>query len=142
MSAETTAAGILAAKYGVVAKLSALLTAGAAGAVLIAAFDPAEAVQDPRARRKLLFAQVISAAIVAGMVGPVVVSWLGRPAGLLPVAAGDTMAWVELSMPVGLVLGCLSWGIIGAAVKLRQLIADRGAQAVAGRVGIGEAGSE
>lgn len=142
MSAETTAAGILAAKYGVFSKVAALLTAGAVGAVLIAAFDPAEAVPDPKARRKLILVQVVTAALVAGMVGPVVVSWLGKPTGFLPVSAGDALGWIELAMPVGLLLGGLSWGLIGALVKLRKLIADRAAQVVADRVGLGEGKSE
>lgn len=135
MSAETTA-GILAAKYGVLAKLAALLGTGAVGAVLIAAFDPAEAVPDPKARRKLILTQVVTAALVAGMLGPVLVSWLGKPTGYFPVSAGDAMGWIELAMPVGLLLGGVSWGLIGALVKLRKLIADRGADAVADRIGL------
>lgn len=137
MSAETTA-GLLAAKFGLVAKLVALLTTGAIGAVMIAAFDPAEAVPDPKQRRKLIVAQVLTAALVAGMVGPVVVSWLGKPGGFLPVSGDDAMGWIELAMPVGLLLGGFSWGFVGAAVKLRRMIGDRGAQAVADRVGLGD----
>lgn len=136
MSAETTAAGILAAKYGLVAKLAALFAAGGLTAVMIAAFDPAEAMPDPKRRRRLLFAQVITAALVAVMVGPLVVSWLGKPGGYFPVQPGDMQAWIELAMPVGLILGGLSWGFIGALVRLRRLIAERGAQIVADRVGL------
>jgi hypothetical protein len=133
------AAGLaFAAKYGLFAKLGALLAAGAVGAVLIAAVDPAEAMPDPKKRRKLIFTQVVAAGVVCGGFGPLAVRWLGRADGWFPVAASDVGGWVELAMPVGLVLGGLSWGLIGATVKLRQLIAARGASAIADRVGIKE----
>ena len=133
------AAGLaFAAKYGVFAKLGALLGAGAVGAILIAAVDPAEAIPDPKKRRKLILTQVVTAAVVCGMCGPLAVRWLGRAGGWFPVTPGDVGSWVELAMPVGLVLGGLSWGLIGALVKLRQLIAARGAAAIADRVGIKE----
>lgn len=133
------AAGLaFAAKYGLFAKLGALLAAGAVGAVLIAAVDPAEAMPDPRKRRKLIFTQVVSAGVVCGGFGPLAVRWLGRADGWFPVLANDVGGWVELAMPVGLVLGGLSWGLIGATVKLRQLISARGAAAIADRVGMKE----
>lgn len=133
------AAGLaFAAKYGVFAKLGALLGAGAVGAILIAAVDPAEAIPDPKKRRKLIASQVAAAGVVCGMCGPLVVRWLGRADGWFPVPAGDIGGWVELAMPVGLILGGMSWGLIGAMVKLRQLIAARGAGAIADRVGIKE----
>lgn len=139
MPTETTVGVALAAKYGVLAKVAALLATGAIGALLIAAFDPAEAVPDPGKRRKLIASQVISAALVAGTCGPLAVRWLGKADGWFPVAAGDVEGYVVLAMPVGILLGALSWGLIGAAVKLRQLISDRGAQALADKVGISEA---
>lgn len=133
------AAGLaFAAKYGVFAKLGALLTAGAVGAILIAAVDPAEALPDPVKRRKLIVTQVIAAGVVCGMCGPLAVRWLGQSGGWFPVEPGDIGGWVELAMPVGLVLGGLSWGLIGAMVKLRQLIAARGAAAIADKAGIKE----
>lgn len=133
------AAGLaFAAKYGVFAKLGALLGAGAVGAILIAAVDPAEAIPDPKKRRKLILTQVVTAAVVCGMCGPLAVRWLGRADGWFPVTPGDVGSWVELAMPVGLILGGLSWGLIGALVKLRQVIAARGAAAIADRVGIKE----
>lgn len=134
MPTETAAGVALAAKYGLLAKLAALMGTGALGAVLIAAVDPAEAIPDPIKRRKLIVTQVIVALIVAGICGPLVTSWLGRPGGWFPVEPSwNLTAWLELAMPVGLFLGAMSWGFIGAAVKLRILIAERGAQLVADR---------
>ena len=43
-------------------------------------------------------------------------------------------AWLEIALPVALVIGALSWGVLGALVKLRALIRERGAAAVADRV--------
>jgi hypothetical protein len=132
MSAET--AGAVA--YGLGAKLGALLGAGALGALLIAAVDPAEAMPDPKKRRRLIFVQVIAAIVVCGFFGPGLVSWLVKPTGWVPVPAGDILALIEVVMPVGLLLGALSWGLIGVIVKLRHLIATRGADVVAKHVGL------
>jgi hypothetical protein len=136
---SSTAAGAVAfaAKYGLLAKLGALLATGVLGAVLIAAVDPAEAMPDPKKRRKLIFMQVVVALIVAGIFGKFVTSWLGKPGGWFAVDPSDLGAWIELAMPVGLTLGALSWGLIGAAVKLRILLAERGADAIADKVGLG-----
>lgn len=132
MSAET--AGAVA--YGLGAKLGALLGAGALGALLIAAVDPAEAMPDGKKRRRLIFVQVVAGIVVCAFFGPGLVSWLVKPTGWVPIAPGDIFGLIEVVMPVGLLLGALSWGLIGVIVKLRHLIATRGADAIAKHVGI------
>ncbi len=136
MPTETAAGAIAAFKYGLFAKLGAILGAGVLGALVIAAVDPAEAMPDPKKRRRLIFLQVFVALVVAGLLGPGLTSWLTRPAGLFPVTPGDLGALIEAAMPVGLALGALSWGLIGAGVKIRQIIADRGAAIVARKAGL------
>lgn len=138
MSHDAVGAGMSAsaAGYSLAAKFVALGGAGVIGALLIAAADPSEAIPDPKKRRKLIFFQVVTALLVCSMVGPGLVSWLVKPTGWFPVAAGDIVGLIEVAMPVGLVLGGLSWGLIGAGVKLRQLIHDRGAALVAKKTGL------
>lgn len=129
MSAETAGAVVG-------AKLAALLGAGAIGALAIAAADPGEVIPDGKKRRRLIFVQVLAGIALCFLVGPGLVSWLVKPNGLFPVRPGDIVGLVEVAMPVGLLLGALSWGFIGAGVKLRHLIATRGADLIAKRVGI------
>lgn len=141
MNSETARAAAQAAAgagaVGIV-KIAALLGGGALGALVIAAVDPAEAEPDPKKRRRLIFSQVMVASVVAGVFGKLVTTWLGKPGGWIPIEPGNVEAWIELGMPVGLVLGALSWGLVGVLVKLRKVIAERAADAVANKVGLGD----
>lgn len=131
--ASGAGAGFLAAKLG------ALLGAGALGAILIAAIDPYEAIQDPKKRRRLIFTQVLVAAVMAGFFTLPAVRMLDHLVSWIDLRAPGTTIedWLEVVSPVGLLIGALSWGILGAIVKLRQLIRDRGADVLGGRVGLG-----
>jgi hypothetical protein len=132
--ASTAAAGMAAWKFGLLAKLGVLIGAGALGAMLIAAVDPAEAEPDPKKRRKLIFAQVVSAMVFSSFFTKPVVRWLDYALDWIDLSAGGAEAWLEIALPVGLLIGALSWGALGALVKLRKIIAERAAKAVADRV--------
>ena len=51
-------------------------------------------------------------------------------------ANADAITAIEVSGPVFFVIGSLSWGLAGAVVHLRRMIADRGADAVADKIGL------
>lgn len=116
------------------AKLFGVSAAALIGALLVAAFDPAEAVPDPVKRRKLLFAQYTAGLTVAWMFTPATTRWIDHVADWFnPVTVWD---WLEVALPVGFLYGGLAIGLIGALVRLRVLIRDRGATALAGRLGM------
>lgn len=133
--ASSVAAVGLSMKYGLAAKLAALVGTGTIGALLVAAVDPAEALPDPKARRKLIFGQVVSAAVVAPMFTPATVRALDSTFAWVQ-ATSSVEAWAAVAMPVGLLWGCLAWGILGAMVKLRQIVRDRAAGVLAKRAGL------
>lgn len=129
----TTAAGAAAVwKMGLLSKLAILLSVGTLAGLLMAAVDPAEAEPDPRKRRRLIFGQVIAAAIFAPMFTPMCVKWLVSHFPILTIT--DFESWSTVALPVGLVIGALSWGVLGAFVKARSIIRERAAQAVADKV--------
>lgn len=130
--ASSAVAGIAAWKLGLLGKLGALLGAGGIGALLIAAVDPAEAVADRKQRRRLIFTQVIVAGVMASMCTSAVVRWLASWNPWMQMATFED--WGEVALPVGLFIGALSWGVLGALVKLRALVKERGAEAVAARI--------
>lgn len=135
--ASGAAAGLAAAaKYGWLAKFVGLIGAGAVGAILIAAVDPAEAMPDPKKRRKLIFWQVVSAGVVSLIFTKIIVRWLDAHLDFIDLSSGDIDEWAEVALPVALLLGAMSWGVLGAMVKLRTLIQNRGARALAARLGL------
>lgn len=136
-----SAAGLAAAaKYGWLAKMIGLLGAGAAGALIVAAVDPAEALPDPRKRRRLIALQVVVAGVVSTTCTRIVVRWLDASFGFIDLSGGDLDQWAEVALPVALLLGAMSWGVLGALVKLRALVRDHGAEAIASRFGLEDEG--
>jgi hypothetical protein len=131
--ASGIAAAGLAIKFGWAAKVAAVVGAGTLGALLIAAVDPGEAIADPIKRRRLIFAQVICAAIFAPIMTPITVHWLDSTFSFLGATHGIE-EWSEVAMPVGLFWGAMAWGVLGAMVKLRAIVKERGAEALADRV--------
>lgn len=125
------------------AKLLGIPAAGLVGALLVAAFDPSEAVKDPKKRQKLLLVQYTAGLTVACMFTLGTVRWLDFNLEWINLpqhiqSLDELQAWFEIALPVGFIYGGLSIGLIGALVKLRQIIADRGAEAVADRIGLGD----
>jgi len=125
----TTAAGAAAWKLGLIHKLVALFAAGAVGAAVIAAFD----VPASRGRR---FLQAAVAGLAAMLFTLPSVRALDAWAGWIDLSAGDPAAWLEVALPVGFIIGALSWGAFGALYQLRQLIQARAASELARRVGM------
>jgi hypothetical protein len=123
-----------------IAKVFGVPAAGLAGALIVAAFDPHEAEPDPLKRRKLLRVQYVTGLVVAFFFTPGTVAWLDH---ILPWVDLVTVEdWLQVALPVGFLYGALAIGFIGALVKLRQIIADRGANAIADRIGLGEDSGE
>ena len=114
MSAETAATGLL-------IKAASTIGVGVLGAAIMAAFDP------PQSRKELFLH-----ATLAG-----VGSFVFGPLALMAATKFVTFATPgELLMPVYFLVGALSWGAFGAIAKLRKLISDKGASALADRVGL------
>ena len=112
------------------AKLLSLIGVGAAGAAVMAAVDP------PGSRRAL-FAQAAVAGTMALIFTPGAVRALVSVGWVAPFG-GDVERWAEVALPCGFLVGALSWGVVGALVKLRALLRDRAADALARRVGLDE----
>jgi hypothetical protein len=109
-------------------KLLSLIGVGAIGAVVMAAVEP------PKSRRAL-FAQALAAGVMAPIFTPAAVRALSS-AGFVDLAGAGIERWGEVALPVGFLIGSLSWGFVGALVKIRAMLPDRGADAVARRVGL------
>jgi hypothetical protein len=124
--ASGAAAG-LAWKLGLIQKLLALVGVGAVGAVVMASFDP------PPTRRAM-FAQALAAGVMAILFTPAMVRWLDSMFDWITV--NDVESWAEVALPCGFMVGALSWGFIGALSKLRTIVKDKGADALARRAGI------
>jgi len=139
--ASSAAAGIAAWKLGLLTKLGGLLGAGVIGGLLAAAADPAEAMPDRRKRFKLIVTQVTAGGTLSIACTPAVVRWLDSTLDWIDLDACATMhdcigRWAEVALPVALLIGALSMGILGAAVKLRAIVRDRGAAALAKKAGL------
>lgn len=127
------AAAGLAVKFGWAAKIAAVVASGTIGALLIAAVDPGEVLQDPKKRRRLIYLQVMCAAILAPIMTPVTVRWLDSTFDFMRVSV-SLEQWSEVALPVALFWGAMAWGILGAMVKLRMIIKNRGADAVSDKL--------
>jgi hypothetical protein len=109
----STAAGAVAAwKFGLIHKLLTLIAIGGLGGLLIAAFDPPK-------NRMVLFGQALRA--------------LDYYAAWIDLATPEQ--WLEAALPVGFLIGAMSWGLMGALVKLRELIRVRAARSLAEKAG-------
>lgn len=128
MAAETGAAGVAAWKLGVVQKGLAMFFASAAGAAMIAAFHPAT--------RRDTWWQALGAGIGGLIFGPIGVELLVQHFPGVKPEGGDLLSWLRLAAPVLFLFGALFWGLVGALRKLRDKIADKGADVVGGKVGL------
>ena len=111
-------------------KLLSLIGVGAIGAVVMAAVEP------PKSRR-MLFAQAMVAGVMAPIFTPGAVRALVSM-GWVDLAGAGIERWGEVALPVGFLIGSLSWGAAAALVKLSSILRDRGAGAVAHRLGLDE----
>lgn len=114
-----TSAGVFGAAVG----------AGLVGGLMMIALDP------PRTKRQML-GQAIVACIGSAMFGPIAVRVANHYLPWIDLANADAITAIEVSGPVFFVIGSLSWGLAGAVVHLRRLIADKGADAVADKIGL------
>lgn len=121
-----------------IAKVLGVPAAGLVGAMLVAAFDPAEAVPDPRQRRKLLAVQYVSALVTCFLFTKPLVRWLDFKCEWFDLQGASIEGWLEIGLPIAFILGALSIGFVGALAKLRVILRDRAADAVAKRFGIDE----
>jgi hypothetical protein len=93
-----------------------LFATGALGAAVMAALRPLTAKQ--------LFVQ----ALVAGVISTTFTD------SLLEVFSIND----KHKLPVAFLMGAMSWGLVGAAVRLRDLVSQRGGDAIAHTVGLDE----
>ena len=115
MSAEGIGAGLL-------WKLGVSIGAGVLGASIMAAMDP------PTTKREL-FKQAAVAGVGSMVFGPVALTVVSHYA---PFLANS----LETAVPVYFLVGALAWGVFGAIAKLRVLIRDRAANALAVKFGV------
>lgn len=124
----STAAGAVAAwKFGLLHKLAALAATGVVGGLLIAAFDPPK-------NRMALFGQAAVAGFLSLLLTLPVLRALDYYAAWLDLSSPEQ--WLEAALPVGFLIGAMSWGAMGALVKLRELIRVRAARSIAESVGM------
>ena len=117
IAASAVGAAKSAAGQAAIAKLIALLSllgTGAVGALVMAAVDP------PRSRRQLFLQAVVA----------------GVTACYFAAAAARLLGAMEYELQIGFLIGALSWGAVGALVKLRTLIRDRAPDVIAAKAGL------
>lgn len=135
----TSLGGVALAKWlWPMAKVLGIPAAGLIGALVVAAADPAEVMPDPIKRRKLIRVQYVTGLIVAWFFTPATVMWLTHKVEWIE--PKEPIEWLQVALPIGFIYGGLAIGLIGALVKLRQIINDRGADAIAARVGLDDDG--
>jgi hypothetical protein len=123
----STAAGAVAAwKFGLIHKLLTLIAIGGLGGLLIAAFDPPK-------NRMVLFGQAAVAGFLSLLLTLPVLRALDYYAAWIDLATPEQ--WLEAALPVGFLIGAMSWGLMGALVKLRELIRVRAARSLAEKAG-------
>lgn len=108
---------------------SALVGSGVVGALLIASFDPPKT-------KKGLFAQAAVAGIVSLVFGPLAVRTADHYFDFITITGAEALDALQQAAPIYFIVGAMSWGLCGAAVKLRQWIHDKGATIITNRTGI------
>jgi len=121
-----TAAGIFGWKA---LGFSALLGSGVLGGLVMAVFDPPKT-------RKQLFLQGTAAGIGSLFFGPVVLRVLDHYLDWINLATATGPEMFEVAAPVYLLIGTMSWGAFAALAKLREIVRDHGAGALANKIGI------
>jgi hypothetical protein len=105
-----------AAGQAAISKLLILFATGALGAAVMAALRPQTGRQ--------LFIQALVAGVISTYFTESVMDVLSIPE--------------KHKLPIGFLLGAMSWGLVGAAVRLRDIVSQRGGDAIAHRVGLDE----
>lgn len=114
-------------KFGLGAGLA--VGSGILGGMIMAAFDPP-------ATRKLLFAQGAAAGVGSLFFGPIAVRALDHYVDWIDLAHATAFEAIETVAPVYLLVGTMSWGVFAALAKLRVIVKERGAAAVAAKTGL------
>jgi hypothetical protein len=112
-----------------IAAVFGLVSAGVLGAVFMSFFDPPK-------DRKTQFLQGFVAGTSSLICSPIVVKLLDHYSDWLDLKNATPFEAFEAAAPVYLVVGALSWGGFAAMAKLRQIIHERGADKVAGKIGL------
>lgn len=121
----------LAAKYGLVGKLTAMFAASALGAAIIAWYHP-------RTRSETLW-RAMGAGFGGVFVGGMVMRFASHYFDFLAPPTDLNRFWdwmVEVVLPIMFLFGGLFWGLVGAFQELAQRIERGGARVVARRMGI------
>lgn len=126
---DTTTAAASAASAAQASAFGASVGAGLIGGALMV-------ILDPPATKLQMFLQSVTAGIGSIVFGPIAVRALDHYVDWVDLAQAHFSTVLEVAAPVYFVIGCLSWGIAAALVHLRHLIADRGADVVAERLGV------
>lgn len=122
MSAEAAGVGLL-------WKALASLGAGVLGAAIMAAVDPPTT-------RKELFSQAAVAGVGSLVFGPVVLRVVNHFVPFLGTDNKTVWDLFEVAVPVYFLVGAISWGFFGAVAKVRKMIADKAASALAKKLGV------
>jgi hypothetical protein len=109
--------------------IGGLVSGGVLGAVLMAAFDPPK-------DRKTMFLQALVAGVSSLVFGPLAAKTLDHFIDFIDLSRATTLEMLEIVGPVYFVIGSLSWGVFAAGAKLRQIIADKGADKASRTIGL------
>lgn len=130
MAAVEAGAG-LAAKYGLFGKVLAMFWASAIGAAIIAWYHPST-------RRETAW-RAFGAGVGGVFVGGIVLRFASSYVPFLAPPQDMTHFWdwlLEVVLPLLFLFGGIFWGLVGMLQDLAKKINDRGADAVAVRVGL------
>lgn len=105
--------------------------AGVLGGLMMIALDP------PKTKRAM-FGQSLVTAAGSIFFGPAAVRTLDHYVSWIDLANADPIRALEIAAPVYFLIGALSWGFAAAIVRLRHILAERGGDAAAARLGVGE----
>lgn len=123
----------LAAKYGLMGKVVAMFAASAIGAAIIALYHP-------QTRSETLW-RAMGAGVGGVFVGGILLRFASNYISFLapPTNVEQFWSWLlEVVLPLLFLFGGLFWGLVGMLQNLAKKINDRGADAVADRVGLGD----
>jgi hypothetical protein len=107
----------------------ALVGTGVVGALMMAVFDPPK-------DKKTMLKQALVAAVSSLFFGPAAVRTFDHFFDFINLATASGLEVLEWGAPIYFLIGAFSWGAFGAAVRLREIIRDRGAQKLAAKVGL------
>ncbi len=132
MAVEAAGASI-AAKYGLAGKVIAMFAASALGAAIIAWYHP-------QTRSETLW-RAFGAGVGGVFVGGIVLRFASNYIPFLAPPQDINQFWewlLEVVLPLLFMFGGLFWGLVGMLQDLSKKIKDKGADAVADRVGLND----